>query len=116
MILNFECSILNGREEVICRAQVLSLFPAFDLQAPAMKPRNSTANASFRDGNPADSSIPFVRQSLSAIQGETTGRVLDLEVWDLESQGSYARNSLPKASLLPVTFSCPSRWGATHKR
>jgi hypothetical protein len=42
--------------------------------------------------------------------------VLDLEIWDLDLQGSFARNSLPKISLLPVTFSRPSRWEAAPRR
>jgi hypothetical protein len=81
-----------------------------------MRQQNAFSNASAGHGNPPVSSIPFIQPSLSTVQSETIGRVLDLEIWDLDLQGSFARNSLPKISLLPVTFSCPSRWEAAPRR
>jgi hypothetical protein len=50
------------------------------------------------------------------LHGETTGRILDLELWDLDSPASSARKPLPKTALLPVSFSQSSRWEATRKR
>lgn len=42
------------------------------------------------------------------------GRILDLELLDLDSQVSFVSSSLPKTSLLPVSFSRSTRWGATQ--
>jgi len=98
---------LNGQEEAVCQVSPISLsrFAVYGLQTLSMRQQNPFSNASAGQGNPPVSSIPFIQPSLSTVPGETIGRVLDLEIWDLDLQGSFARNSLPKISLLPVTFS-----------
>jgi hypothetical protein len=79
-----------------------------------MKPSNAIENGTSSHGNPPGSPAPDVQPDRSELPGETTTRILDLELWDLDSQVSFVSRSLPKTLLLPVFFSRATRWGATQ--
>lgn len=59
--------------------------------------------------------IPDSKPPQSELPDEMMSRTLDLELWDLDSQGSFVRKSLPKTSLVPISFSHAGRWGASHQ-
>jgi hypothetical protein len=82
---------------------------------PVMKSRNEMANETSRHGSLPGSSVPVVQPLQSALPDKTMSRMLDLELLDLDSDVSSARNSLPHTALLPVSFSHTGRRDAVHK-
>ena len=88
-----------------------SHFTDFSSPPLNMKQHDGLENGTRMHGNP---SVDVVQSRHSGVSGETMDRILDLELWDLDSQISSVSGSLPNASLLPVTFSRSTRWGATQ--
>lgn len=66
-----------------------------------MESKNKTTNLTMPYQKPAGSSHPGAGLSESFLPGSKMERILELELWNLDSQGDPDEQSLPKTSLLP---------------